>query len=132
MNRTRWLENRRMQKFCDVLSQWRRLVPARLSPYRRLTTLIRPSHPVRHFSPLRNQPLCVGRPHGNAHADAHCFPRLVPAGLERGICRHQPRRAPQLGFDDAGAVAYRGERAFDDVRGAQMLPVLGREIVEGE
>src|SRR5258707_13931427 len=29
-------------------------------------------------------------------------------------------------------MAYRGERAFDDVRPAQMLPVLGREVVEGE
>ena len=29
-------------------------------------------------------------------------------------------------------MAYRGERAFDDVRRAQMLPVLGREVVEGE
>ena len=27
----------------------------RLSPCRRLTTLMRPSHPVRHFWPLRNQ-----------------------------------------------------------------------------
>jgi hypothetical protein len=27
---------------------------------------------------------------------------------------------------------HRGERAFDDVRRAQMLPVLGREVVEGE
>ncbi len=27
----------------------------RLSPYRRLTTQMRPSHPVRHFWPLRNQ-----------------------------------------------------------------------------
>ena len=26
-------------------------------------------------------------------------------------------------------MAHRGERAFDDVRGAQMLPVLGREVV---
>src|SRR6267143_1439922 len=38
-----------------------RLIPAsplyrlRLSPCRRLTTLMRPSHPVRHFWPLRNQ-----------------------------------------------------------------------------
>src|SRR6266404_3114986 len=31
-----------------------------------------------------------------------------------------------------GAVAHRGERAFNDVRGAQMLPVLGREVVEAE
>jgi len=29
-------------------------------------------------------------------------------------------------------VAHRGERAFDDVRRAQVLPVLGREVVEGE
>src|SRR5258706_15284358 len=29
-------------------------------------------------------------------------------------------------------MAHRGERAFDDVRRAQMLPVLGREVVEGE
>jgi hypothetical protein len=38
-----------------------RFIPAsplyrlRLSPCRRLTTLMRPSHPVRHFWPLRNQ-----------------------------------------------------------------------------
>jgi hypothetical protein len=31
-----------------------------------------------------------------------------------------------------GAVAHRGERAFDDVRRAQMLAVLGREVVKGE
>src|SRR5947199_7505598 len=30
------------------------------------------------------------------------------------------------------AVAYRRERAFDDVGCAQMLPVLGREVVEGQ
>jgi hypothetical protein len=30
------------------------------------------------------------------------------------------------------AVADRSERAFDDVGRSQMLPVLGREIVEGE
>jgi hypothetical protein len=29
-------------------------------------------------------------------------------------------------------VAHIGERAFDDVGRAQMLPVLGREVVEGE
>jgi hypothetical protein len=29
-------------------------------------------------------------------------------------------------------VAHRGERAFDDVRRARVLPVLGREVVEGE
>ena len=28
------------------------------------------------------------------------------------------------------AVAHRRERAFDDVRRAQMLPVLGREVVK--
>ncbi len=31
-----------------------------------------------------------------------------------------------------GAMAHRRERAFDDVGRAQMLPVLGREVVEGE
>src|SRR6202035_375554 len=31
-----------------------------------------------------------------------------------------------------GAVAHRRERAFDDVGRAQMLPVLGGEVVEGE
>ena len=30
------------------------------------------------------------------------------------------------------AVAHRRERAFDDVGCAQMLPVLGREVVEGQ
>ena len=29
-------------------------------------------------------------------------------------------------------MAHRGERAFDDVRRVQVLPVLGREVVEGE
>ena len=31
-----------------------------------------------------------------------------------------------------GAVTHRGERAFDDVRRAQMFPVFSREVVEGE
>ena len=31
-----------------------------------------------------------------------------------------------------GAVAHRRERAFDDVGRAQMLPVLGGEVVEDE
>jgi hypothetical protein len=31
-----------------------------------------------------------------------------------------------------GAVTHGGERAFDDIGRAQMLPVLGREVVEGE
>ena len=35
-------------------------------------------------------------------------------------------------FGAHGAVAHRGERAFHDVRRAQMLPVLGLEVVEGE
>src|SRR3982074_2963207 len=39
-------------------------------------------------------------------------------------------RETSLGAD--GAVAHRCERAFNDVRRAQMLPVLGGEVVEGE
>ena len=31
-----------------------------------------------------------------------------------------------------GSVAHRREHAFDDVARAQMLPVLGREVVESE
>src|SRR5258708_35922079 len=44
-----------------------RFIPAsplyrqRLSPCRRLVTLIRPSHPVRHFWPLRNQRFLCSR-----------------------------------------------------------------------
>src|SRR6266566_8293729 len=34
---------------------WSPLYRQRSRPFRRLTTLIRPSHPVRHFWPLRNQ-----------------------------------------------------------------------------
>jgi hypothetical protein len=35
----------------------------RFSPCRRVTTLIRPSEPVRHFCPLRNQRLAkLGKP----------------------------------------------------------------------
>ncbi len=44
---------------------------------------------------------------------------------ERGLVRQAP-----LGADRA--VADRRERAFDDVGRAQMLPVLGREVVEGQ
>src|ERR1700736_3318838 len=39
------------QRFIPVSPLYRQ----RLSPCRRLTTLMRPSHPVRHFWPLRNQ-----------------------------------------------------------------------------
>src|SRR5215813_9695571 len=38
----------------------------------------------------------------------------------------------ETSFGAHGAVAHRGEQAFDDVRGAEMPPVLGREVVEGE
>ena len=31
-----------------------------------------------------------------------------------------------------GAVTHGGERAFDNVGRAQMFPVLGREVVEGQ
>jgi len=44
---------------------------------------------------------------------------------ERGLVR-------ETSFGAHGAVVHRGERTFDDVRGAEMLPVLGREVVEGE
>ena len=30
------------------------------------------------------------------------------------------------------AVVHRGERAFDRVRGPQMLPVLGGKVIEGQ
>ena len=44
---------------------------------------------------------------------------------ERGLVRETPLGAHS-------AVTHGRERAFDDVGRAQMLPVLGREIVEGE
>ena len=44
---------------------------------------------------------------------------------ERGLVR-------ETSLGAHGAVAHRRERAFDDVGRAQMLPVLGREVVEGE
>ena len=43
---------------------------------------------------------------------------------ERGLVRKTSLGAHR-------AVANRGKRAFDDVRRAQVLPVLGREVVEG-
>src|ERR1700704_6129473 len=44
---------------------------------------------------------------------------------ERGLVREASLRAN-------GTMAHGRERAFDDVSRAQMLPVLGREVVEGE
>src|SRR5437588_12463015 len=44
---------------------------------------------------------------------------------ERGVVRETSLGAHR-------AVGYRRERAFDDVGCAQMLPVLGREVVEGQ
>jgi hypothetical protein len=68
-----------------------------------LTTLMRPSDPVRHFWPLRNQRfLCsrlrsraFGQVVGNAYAfDAfHLRGGLVPCGVERWIGCDQARRA---------------------------------------
>ena len=44
---------------------------------------------------------------------------------ERGLIRKTSLRAH-------GAVTHGGERAFDNVGRAQMFPVLGREVVEGQ
>ena len=44
---------------------------------------------------------------------------------ERGVVRETSLGAHR-------AVAHRRERAFDDVGRAQMLPMLGGEVVEGE
>jgi hypothetical protein len=44
---------------------------------------------------------------------------------ERGLVRETSLGAHR-------AVAHRCERVFDDVRRAQMLPVLGGEVVEGQ
>jgi len=44
---------------------------------------------------------------------------------ERGLVRKTSFRAH-------GAVTHGRERAFDDVGRAQMFPVLGREVVEGQ
>src|SRR5262249_3376313 len=38
----------------------------------------------------------------------------------------------ETSFGAHGAAPHRGERAFDDLRVAPLLPVLGREVVEGE
>ena len=44
---------------------------------------------------------------------------------ERGLIRKTSLRAHR-------AVTHGGERAFDNVGRAQMFPVLGREVVEGQ
>jgi len=44
---------------------------------------------------------------------------------ERGLVR-------ETSFASHGAVTDRCEGALDDIAGAQMLPVLGREVVEGQ
>ena len=44
---------------------------------------------------------------------------------ERGLIR-------KTSLGAHGAVTHGRERAFDDVGRAQMLPVLGREVVEGQ
>src|SRR5438128_7778899 len=54
-----------------------RFIPAsplyrlRLSPCRRFATLMRPSHPVRHFWPLRNQRLFCSRLRSGSTARRH-------------------------------------------------------------
>src|SRR5215510_2385322 len=84
-----------------------RFIPAsplyrlRFSPCRRLTTLMRPSEPVRHFCPLRNQLLLLLafslRALGGAIGDAHALDALglrggfVFGGVETGISGHQVR-----------------------------------------
>jgi hypothetical protein len=54
---------------------------------------------------------------------------LEPPSI-RFRCRRLVRSSSSLGAH--GSVAHGGERAFDDVGRAQMLPVLGREVAEGE
>ena len=44
---------------------------------------------------------------------------------ERGLVR-------KTSLGAHGAVTHGGERAFDDVGRAQMFPVLGRKVVEGQ
>jgi hypothetical protein len=82
-------------------------IAQRLRPCRRLTTLMRPSHPVLHFWPLRNQRFFCSRgaPHsGGAIGYAHpLYPfglgsSFVLGGVEARIRGHQTRRPPQHGF----------------------------------
>src|SRR6266436_6240706 len=88
-----------------------RFIPAsplyrqRSRPCRRLTTLMRPSHPVRHFWPLRNQRflcsrlrsgLLVERLGMQTRLTPWAFRRcLVLGGVECGVRCHHVRRTPQ-------------------------------------
>src|SRR5262249_1865392 len=79
----------------------------RLSPCLLLVTLMRPSHPVRHFWPLRNQRFFCSRRRsllllerlGNAYSFdtlGFCSP-LVFGGVEAGIFGHQIGCSSQFG-----------------------------------
>ena len=45
---------------------------------------------------------------------------------------HEGRFTAEAAFGPGGSKAHRGEGAFDRIGGSQVLPVLGREVVEGE
>lgn len=92
-------------------SATQRCIPAssfyrhRLRPFRRLTTLMRPSHRTP-FLAIAEPALLLfalalrafARSIGNAYPfDPHCSRSgLVPGRVEPGVSRHQPRHAPQL------------------------------------
>src|SRR5690349_20233536 len=80
----------------------------RFSPCRRLTTLMRPSHPVRHFWPFRNQRFFCSRWRARflvarlGDADAFDTERLgsglVFGGVEPSVRRKEARGAAQYGL----------------------------------
>src|SRR5262249_20586116 len=53
-------------------------------------------------------------------------------GLDELEDHGQRRRSRETALSADGPVAHGGKRALDGVRGAQVLPMLGREVVEGE
>jgi hypothetical protein len=95
-------------------SPTQRFIPAsplyrlRLSPCRRLTTLTRPSHPVRHFWPLRNQRFFCSRLRSGLLVERLGIQtRLTPLALaaasflaEYRVRCHQAWRAGQPGLMD--------------------------------
>jgi len=78
-----------------------------LRPCRRLTTPMRPSQPVRHFCPFRNQrffcsrrraALLVERLGMHTRLTPLALASFILGGVEARVRRHQTRRATQHGF----------------------------------
>src|SRR6516164_9148810 len=94
------------QRFIPASPLWRQ----RLRPCRRFTTLMRPSHPVRHFWPLRNQRFFCSRRRsallverlGDGYAlDAHGFGScFVLAGIEASVGGDEVRHAAKCRLMD--------------------------------